>query len=481
MLGGHSAIVATAEFSPDGRRVVTASRDNTAVVWIDRRTRTRCSLGTQLLSLVGDRRSRLTENASYQQSLDKIARYRDAAVAQEVTLLSGHTQVVQSAVFSPDGRRVVTASDDKTARIWDAASGRQIGLLTGHRDKVMDAVFSPDDRHVATASEDALLPVCIWDAFDNREQPRRAAAAAHKLAGRRRLLVRRWVPDGHRIWLVNNARIWDTGPGRELPQLKGHTALVLSAEFSPDGRRVVTASDDGTARVWDAATGGELIRLAGHTQQVEGAVFSPDGARIVTASYDHTARVWDAATGRQLVILSGHTAQVNWAGFSPDGRRIVTSSFDKTARIWEAESGRQLMIFRGHTGSVATAAFSPDGARLVTASDDKTARVWETATGREVMVLIGHSRVLTSAAFSPDGGRIVTSSNRAGLHDLWDGGGRDNSPWRSASGAGGRRRVLAGWSTHRHRVGRHRDKSLCLGCAGPTARHAHPLGAGLAA
>jgi TPR repeat protein len=202
-------------------------------------------------------------------------------------------------------------------------------------------------------------------------------------------------------------------------QLSGHTQLVLSAEFSPDGRRVVTASDDGTARIWDVATGRELIRLDGHTAQVEGAVFSPDGRRIVTGSYDYTARVWDAMTGRQLTRLSGHTAVVSWAGFSPDGRRIVTSSFDKTARIWDAETGRQLMIFRGHTGAVATAAFSPDGARLVTASDDKTARVWDTATGLEILELTGHSRVLTSAAYSLDGRRIVTSSNDRTAR-VWD-------------------------------------------------------------
>ncbi len=120
-----------------------------------------------------------------------------------------------------------------------------------------------------------------------------------------------------------------------LAELTGHTGWVTSASFSPDGARIVTASDDNTARVWDAATGESLAELTGHTDGVTSASFSPDGARIVTAS-DYTARVWDAATGETLAELTGHTGLVYSASFSPDGARIVTGSWDSTARVWDA-------------------------------------------------------------------------------------------------------------------------------------------------
>ena len=84
----------------------------------------------------------------------------------------------------------------------------------------------------------------------------------------------------------------------------------MSAAFSPDGARVVTASDDKTARVWDAATGKAIAVLSGHDDQVWSAAFSPDGARVVTASDDKTARVWDAATGKAIAVLSGHDGRV---------------------------------------------------------------------------------------------------------------------------------------------------------------------------
>jgi serine/threonine protein kinase len=124
----------------------------------------------------------------------------------------------------------------------------------------------------------------------------------------------------------------------ELPVaiLTGHEKGVQSAQFSPDGKRIVTASADKTARVWDAATGKTLATLAGHEQAVYSAQFSPDGTRLVTRSADWTARVWDAATGKALATITGHTNVVWSAQFSPDGTRLVTASADKTAWLWDA-------------------------------------------------------------------------------------------------------------------------------------------------
>ena len=199
-------------------------------------------------------------------------------------------------------------------------------------------------------------------------------------------------------------------PGRR-GQLKGHGGPVRSAAFSPDGARVVTASQDTTARVWEAASGRLVAVLKGHNSAVNSAAFSPDGARVVTASVDMTARVWEAASGRLVAELKGHGGAVNSAAFSPDGARVVTASVDKTARVWEAASGRLVAELKGHGGLVYSAAFSPDGARVVTASYDRTARVWEAASGRLVAELKGHGGpvVVRSAAFSPDGARVVTA------------------------------------------------------------------------
>jgi WD40 repeat protein len=153
---------------------------------------------------------------------------------------------------------------------------------------------------------------------------------------------------------------------------------MLSAAFSPDGRTVVTASDDPLARIKirEADTGRPIAVINNHTNRVLSVAFSPDGRRIVSAAWDLTALVSDAATGAAISRLSGHTGNVSGAAFSPDGRRVVTASHDHTARIWDAETGQTLTLLRGHAGIVWSAAFSPDGRHVLTASSDQTARIW---------------------------------------------------------------------------------------------------------
>jgi roadblock/LC7 domain-containing protein len=124
--------------------------------------------------------------------------------------------------------------------------------------------------------------------------------------------------------------------GKPLGQPLRHNGVVKSADFSPDGHWVVTASADGTAQVWEAATGNAVGEPLRHDGVVNSAVFSPDGKWAVTASADHTARVWEAATGKAVGEPLQHNSDVWHAAFSPDGKWVVTASNDSTARVWEA-------------------------------------------------------------------------------------------------------------------------------------------------
>jgi len=232
-------------------------------------------------------------------------------------------------------------------------------------------------------------------------------------------------PDGKRVVTASQdktARVWDAQTGQPLTEPMTHGGTVVSAQFSPDGKTIVTASQDATARVWDARTGQPLTEPLKHASCVTSAQFDPDGKRIVTASQDSAARVWDARTGQPMTEPMTHGGTVMSAQFSPDGKQIVTASWDGTARVWDAQTGQPLTKSMTHGLRAGlrpvSAQFSPDGKRIVTACDD-TFYVWDAQSGQPLTEPIKHGSWVTSAQFSSDGKRIVTASSDKTAR-VWD-------------------------------------------------------------
>jgi WD40 repeat protein len=438
VLRGHKYHLSSAAFSPDGSRIVTASEDKTARIWDAARGKKIAVLrghegyvnsaafspdGSHIVTASWDRTARIWDIAGGKRNPGRRLRFFfvSRAINTEIAVLRDHGNNVTSAAFSPDGSRIVTASEDKTARVWNVASNK-IAVLRGHENFVECAAFSRDGSRIVTASWDKTAR--IWDAASGKEI---AVLRGHEDD----VYSAAFSPDGSRIVTAsgkktfpegsgdNTARIWNAATGKEIAVLRDHEHSVNSAAFSPDGSRIVTASNGNTARIWGAASGKEIAVLRGHEYYVYSAAFSPDGSRIVTASADDTSRIWDTCSGKEIAVLRGHESYVKSAAFSSDGSRIVTASGDRTARIWDAASGKEIAVLRGHESSVHSAAFSSDGSRIATASWDKTARIWDAATGKEIAALHGHKHSVNSAAFSSDGSRIVTAS-----HDhtalIWD-------------------------------------------------------------
>jgi WD40 repeat protein len=335
-------------------------------------------------------------------------------IGQPIVPRLKHGGPVNHAAFSPDGTRVVTASDDGTARVWDAATGKPVSPPLKHGGPVTHAAFSPDGTTVATASQDKTAR--LWDAATGAP---RSPALEHE----HRVDCAAFSPDGERLVTASwdkTARVWDAATGKPVSDpLRHDSHYVLHAAFSPDGTKVVTTSADKKARIWDAASWRPVSAPLAHDNWVRHAAFSPDGTRLVTASDDSKARVWDAATGRLIWQLPHDSPYVVRAAFSPDGKRVVTAGDDSKARIWDMATGQSLTPPLEHYGAVNSAEFSADGRKVVTASRNCTARVWDAARGWPISPRMAHAGPLASAKFSADGAQVVTASHD-GSARVWD-------------------------------------------------------------
>nr|MDZ7999000.1 AAA-like domain-containing protein [Aulosira sp. DedVER01a] len=237
-------------------------------------------------------------------------------------------------------------------------------------------------------------------------------------------------PDGKTIATASNdgtVKLWNLN-GQELQTLKGHGSLFISMAFSPDGKTIATASSNNMVKLWNL-NGQELQSLKVHSSPVYSVAFSPDGKIIATASDDKTVKLWNFK-GQELQTLKGHSSLVMSIAFSPDGKTIATASDDKTVKLWNLNR-QELQTLKGHSSRVYGVAFNPDGKTIATASDDGTVKLWN-LNGQELQTLKGHKSSVYSVAFSPDGKTIATASDD-GTVKLWNLNGQELQTLKSPS------------------------------------------------
>ncbi|RAK75400.1 putative WD-repeat protein [Aspergillus fijiensis CBS 313.89] len=228
-----------------------------------------------------------------------------------------------------------------------------------------------------------------------------------------------------------------------LQTLEGHSKVVGSVAFSPNGCILATGSTDHTIKLWDTATGIEKRMLSGHSNWVFSVAFSPDSYILATGSRDHTIKLWNTTTDTEQYTLAGHSGPVYSIAFLPDSCILATGSSDCTIKLWDTAKRVELDTLTGHSGPVYSVACSPDGCLLATGSSDRTIKLWDTSKRVELYTLTGHSGLVRSVAFSPDGCILASGSSDCTIK-LWRiaQGVEHSGPVRSAVATGSYNRTI---------------------------------------
>ena len=230
-------------------------------------------------------------------------------------------------------------------------------------------------------------------------------------------------PDGKRALSASQdgvVRVWDLATGAEVAALKGHNGPVFGIAVSPDGAKVLSGGDDKFLRLWDLEKAKEIHKLAGHTDAVYGVEFSSDGKTSLSSSgsRDRSVRHWDLDLGKQLQICqppAGGTKAV----FVSAGKQALSTHYDHFLRMWDLKTGRETSRFAGHQDEVYGVALAPSGLTAASASWDGTVRVWDVRKSKETKCLFGHSDRVLALAYLPDGQRLLSAGDDRTVR-LWD-------------------------------------------------------------
>ncbi len=425
----------------------------------------------------------------------QIADVRDASTGRVLYQIQDSFKEIASASFSSDSRLILIAWKDGKLSVYETASGRlfhawQVARSEPDEDVLKEASFSPDAKKIVMIA--AAIP-CILDATTGHELARLATIAhdkppysnfeftpdGNKLIGHSmddtsgkvwnvadgRLLFSfgngqgpveslRQSPDGTRFLTLSvsgDLRILSMADGHELIDIRQDSSKIISADYSADGKTIITANGDGSVTLHDALTGTVIRTMTSSDESVDEAVFNPAQQLLATITNDYAIRIWDIPNHKTFSELKRHVPRLRGAMYSPDGSKIFSftdigtyrwdpgtgrligrdSSIDGLmsgrcwdsagqrlvtfgapfAVIWSLRTCQALRVLRGHTGDLNSAAFSRDGTKVVTASADSTARIWDAKSGLCLFTLRGHTRSVNSAVWSPDGTLVATAGD----------------------------------------------------------------------
>jgi WD40 repeat protein len=324
-----------------------------------------------------------------------------------------HPFFISAIAFSRDGQYLAGAASDLTIRLWRVTDGELLLAIEGHTDHPLTVAISTDQQRAASGSYAHEGLVRIWDI--SRPESGETSLPDVPVAASTAAPQGRYIITGSDDFTV---KLWDVNTGELKQVLEGHQNWVRAVAVTPDERFVASGSDDRTIIIRDLWNNNQPIRrFEGHDGFIRHVLFSPDNRHLFSASDDGTIRRWSIHDENAPIIFEGHTDRVRALALVND--HLISASYDMTIRVWDVETRRCLRTLEGHEGRIRSLAAIPHTSYVISGSEDTTLIVWDITSGEVVRRLEGHNHWIRAVTLDLTGQYAVSISDNNTIM-LWD-------------------------------------------------------------
>ena len=356
-LSGHIDSVNAVAVTPDGKRIISGSSDNTVKVW-------------------------------------------DLNIGAEVFTFTGHSSSVNAVAVTPDGKRIISGSSDNTVRVWDLNTGKEILIFNGHSSPVNAVAVSPDGKKVVTASTLNTNNIKVWNLETGKEDLALESDLSH--------ISTLAITSGNLLIIDSYDRIikiLSLETGKVLFELdcyidrrwgikyKSSSHKVTAIAVSPDGKRLIASVQKEYSLynffyyailIWDLETNKRIQTIDVTTGPIVALTFTPDGKRLIFASLNKPIIVWEIESRQKLLTLTGYNESIYAITTTPDGKKLISASKDKTLKVWNLDSGENnIKVIDDNkkviddNKSVNALTFTIDGKQVICGLKDSIVKIWD--------------------------------------------------------------------------------------------------------
>ena len=363
---GHDDSVTAVAITPNGKQVISGSKDNTIRIW-------------------------------------------DVETGENTNTLEGHKGWIQAVTVTPNGKQVISGSTDSTVCIWDIETGGKLRTLKGHETAVYALDVSPNGKQIVSGSDDGTIRIWDIDNSDNNKTLKGHWGSVRAIS----------VSPNEKQVISGSAdgtiRIWDMKTGECIRTLGQYGVSIYAIALSPNGKQVICGSNDGFIHIWDIETGKSIKTLERHKKAVETVAVTFNGKQILSGSKDSIIHIWDIVTGKKLKTLCGQESEVHAVALTPNGKQVVSGLKDGTIRIWDLETNKILRTLERHERTVFAIALTPNGKQIVSWLVDKTIQIWDIESGEILGTMEKHKDFGKVIAVTPDMKQVVSVSREGSI------------------------------------------------------------------